>query len=423
MKTLPVRTFTAGLAKSWGVALPCDRLWQTSAPSFEDSVLLASPMRESTYATLFTYMYRRFGIPPLPGDDYKDLCGGWMLTTPSPSLVVLVRPSLSGPDFSFTPFYVHANTALRVRDIDDLQLTAEVVVELKTAYQSLLIDLLRPVGVRDSYMNALGDVDEDSSLMRCNKDGERVYEAKRHASAGFGVPAGLVGCEAWPALCTMIVKAGDGDAVTGSSAVVARLRAPVFLEASGESRPVKRLILLGMGGDGSQIGSKLGLSADDLKQLLDECALFYLSGSQAGDSHERAGRLNALLDETTDEAVVSACGLLSRLAYEGDRVAKVVHRALTDRALSESWAELTESGDGDFPFETLPDETGEAAAVRDSLRSNFEAGGHPRLVTWLDKTAARRGGPQALSWIVMHLRSQMAKAEADVSSLARRSRP
>lgn len=270
-KTRPDLTFAAENASSWGRGLPCSDLWRTGKPWFQDSVLKASPMWGSTYATLFTYMYRRFGIPPLPGDDYKDLCGGWMLTTPSPSLVVLVRPSLNGPDFSFTPCYVHANTALRVRDIDDLKLTAEVVVELKTAYQSLLLDLLRPVGVRDSYMNALGNVDEDSGLMRCNKDGELVYEAKQHSSAGFGVPAGLVGCKAWPALCTMIVKAGDGDAVTGSAAVVARLREPVLLEAAGESRPVKRLILLGLGGDGSQTGLKLGLSEDDLKQLLDEC--------------------------------------------------------------------------------------------------------------------------------------------------------
>ena len=411
MKTLPIRTFVADIAKSWGAALACDRLWLTRKPSFQDAVLIASPMRDSTYATLFSYMYRRFGVPPLPGDDYKDLCGGWMLTTPSPSLVVLVRPSLTGPEFSFIPFYVRNRSRddLQVRDIGDLRLAPEAVSALKSAYQALLLDLLRPVGVRDSYMNALGEVDQDSNLMRCNKDGEFVYVAERHDSAGFGVPVGLVGCKAWPALCALIGKAGDGDMVTGSAAVVAQLRAPVLAEAVGESLPVKRLILLGVGEDGLQIGPSLGLTGDEQKQLLDECALFYLSGRQDDDDHERASRIETILDESTDSVAATACGYLNRLAYGTKRVPELLSRALTDRALSAAWADLTESGDGDFPFEAIPGVTLEAADLQHSLRSNFEAGGHLRLVAWLDRTVSRRRGAEALTWIVMHLRSQMSK--------------
>lgn len=391
--------------------MPCGQLWITRKPGFRDAVLRASPMRDAAYATLFTYMYRRFGIPPLPGDDYKDLCGGWMLTTPSPSLIVLVHPSLTGTEFSFTPYYVRGRNDPPVRDVDDLKLSAEEVSSLKSAYQTLLLDLMRPVGVRDSYMNALGDVDDDSSLLRCDKDGEYLYEAKRHASAGFGVPAGLVGCKDWATLCALLAKAGDGDVVAGSAAVVAKLRAPVLAQAAAESLAVKRLIVLGSGADRVAIGPSLGLAADELERVIDETALFYGQVDRDGAGSERARRLNAILDETPDAVADMAASYLARLAYEPEKMSEPLNRALMDRAMHEAWTDLVASGDGEFPHETIPLESRDAADLHQSLRSNFEAGGHAGLMAWLDRTLARRRGPEALSWIVMHLR-QMSKAEA-----------
>lgn len=375
---------------------------------YDDAVLKASPMRNATYATLFAYMYRRFGVPALPGDGYKDLCGGWMLTTPSRSLLVLVRPSLVGPELSFTPLYVHEVRAgaPKAHDIADLDLSAQEVADLKQAYQMLLLDLLRPVGVRDANMNALGEVMDDARLMRADKNGDLIYGAERHASAGHGVPLGLVGGKSWPALCALIVEAGQGDIEAGSAKVVDLLRAMVLIDVANEALPVKRLILLGMRSDGPIVGASMGLTADDLQRLLGESEIL----ARASFEQDQTGRIDAMLEETTDDVVAKACEHLTRLGYEKYSVTELVHRALISRAVPAVMADLANTCDGelpnDFVTELLRDRSEDTTTLEKSMRLCFEARGHVHLVAWLDRTLARRRGSAALAWAVLHLRSQ-----------------
>jgi hypothetical protein len=52
------------------------------------------------YGHLFTYCFRRFGLPNWGSDSYKDIAQ-WFLTTPRPDLVLVIRPSvLPEPHFS-----------------------------------------------------------------------------------------------------------------------------------------------------------------------------------------------------------------------------------------------------------------------------------------------------------------------------------
>ncbi len=132
MKTRPIRSFKSQTALSWGVAYPCSTLWNVGTSRLDDAVLRTSPLRKVNYATLFAYMCRRFGFPHRPGDDYKDLSGSWMLSTPSKSVVVEVSPSLSNPCFSFTPMWVRDKQEDRsgIHHVGDLKLSAGQVAEV-----------------------------------------------------------------------------------------------------------------------------------------------------------------------------------------------------------------------------------------------------------------------------------------------------
>lgn len=402
MKKLPQKNFTAEMATSWNGGLLCRRLWMSRSPYLKDIVLEDSPLKEVTYATLFTYMYRRFGIPPLGGDDYKDLCGGWMLKTPSPSLLVMVTPSLSGPYFSFHPFYLQPTQKGKLaRDIDDLQLSNETIAELKAAYQALLLDLLRPVCVRDSFFNAVGEVEDDSSLMRSNKDGEMVYQVRYHKSAGFGVPSDLVGCDSYPALCSLLVKAGKGDVAEGSRAVVTLMREPVLKEAASAILPVKRLIVRAVWGRDAEILKGLGFSAKEKARVLRDCVLLGACGWKEITNRNQAKKIDKILEETTDDVVAVACDFLERLGFMSDELSKDVNRALENRTATFAWNGLDESRDADFLIETFKD-MGNCDAVRlpNLIRSKFKAAGRPDLVDWLDRTVARRRGDVVLKLIV-----------------------
>ncbi len=55
---------------------------------------------EPDFAMIFTYLFRRFGAPTMPQDDYKELCK-YVLTTPMENIFLAVYPCASNFNFGF----------------------------------------------------------------------------------------------------------------------------------------------------------------------------------------------------------------------------------------------------------------------------------------------------------------------------------
>lgn len=63
-------------------------------------VLQTLPVKELDYGKLFTYAFRRFGLPNAGSDGYKEIAN-WYLKTPHPDLLLIIRPTpLEEPHFS-----------------------------------------------------------------------------------------------------------------------------------------------------------------------------------------------------------------------------------------------------------------------------------------------------------------------------------
>ncbi len=404
MKNLPDRNFYAEPVYSWKNVLSCRDLWgqKSSDPKapipigLNDIVLEESPLNEVTYATLFTYMQRRFGASPFGSDDYKDLCGGWMLRTPSPSLLVMVTPAFNGAYFCFRPVYLRsANDDKKAHYIEELNLPRKMILELKSAYKKLLLDLLRPVCVRDAFFNAVGEVSEDSALMKSNRDGDLIYKADFHESAGYGVPPGLVGCDAYPLLCNMLIKEGKGNIAKGATAVLKLLHEPAMEEAAAAPLPVKRLIVMGLD-KYSELARSLGLTQKEVNQFKIDDALIQQYAWGLAQGGKRATQVESLLEETTDQVLKMAIGLLDRLGIGGEFVAETFSTALTNWTTSAAWADLHRVSNGEFPEDIIKDIDGlDGKKVAALVRSRLKKAGHSPFVAWVDKTLSRPRGIEA----------------------------
>lgn len=171
--------------------------------------------------TAFAYCYRRFGPPPMGTDDYKNLGGGWILTTGDPEVFFAVDPGGCSIDL-----YLHHYVAERLRDeadapargwrqesrrrfdvahprktledyllaqmqggpcrwLEDMppyprRCSAEIEARVEGTVTYVLRDLLRPCYVRDVAINLFGRIS--------TKNPARGQEAKRSPLSGWGVP-------------------------------------------------------------------------------------------------------------------------------------------------------------------------------------------------------------------------------------------
>ena len=387
---LPNPAFTATVAARWDGALHgCSRLWDGYAMACP--VLDSTPLKDADWATLFAYMHRRFGPPHVGGDDYKDLSAGWMLHTPDPEVFLQVSPSLSGAGFSFTPRVATPKDS-KARFSEEMNLPEERIMTIKDAYRTVLLDLLRPVGVRDSSINALGEVDDASPLLDYDEETEEsLYEVPRHASAGFSIPVGMFGGGDWAMLCSLIRELGDGDMQLGRRKAIERLQAPVLAEVVESPWAVQRLVLLGSSSPADLV-ERLGLSEETRARFTDE---------QAALKQEKPP---AFVDEMTDPALEQAVGMLDRMGFDGQEIASGVNMLRMRRASDESWAALVAIADADFPDASLPKDPW---MLGESLPQIFKAGlreyGREDLAQWVDSTVAMPGGQAALQQIVAHL--------------------
>ncbi|BCB21968.1 hypothetical protein [Bosea sp. ANAM02] len=204
----------------------------------EDRIADATPLKAVTYATLFTYLHRRFGYPSRASDPYKDLSAAWLLSTPEPDIVIHVLPSVNGNHFTFTIYTTTERTPFKPEPIP-----REEQLRIAGAYRSLLLDLLRPVCIQDAHINALGEVDDDELLAYDEKEEAPLYEVKYAASSGYPILPGLIGTKTWEELLGQAAFFGS-DRLDGLTTIVTEGRNRIIAQIPNE--PVDVQVLIGM---------------------------------------------------------------------------------------------------------------------------------------------------------------------------------
>ncbi len=366
-------------------------------------MIASTPLKEVEWSQLFAYMYRRFGPPHVGGDDYKDLAAGWLITTPDPSLCLMVSPSLSGADFSLKPYFTPGDAKADPRLVDALPDSR--VAELKVAYRATLVDLLRPVCVRDSWINAMGEVDEESSLLAYNDDEDtHLYTAERHDSSGNGIPLGLLGGKDWNALVGMLHTMGLGDMESGKREAIALLRKEVFSDVQRASAAVKLLMVLTAGAEHDLLIKGLGLGGDELQA-------FEMDLKRLKDPASSKGDLVRQMDAMT---VKTALDFKKRLGMSTRHLKETVQSLHLSNSVAEAFEDLrkvdkNQFPDIDFPRDVWIPETDLAA----QLKGAFVKKAASEFCDWVDQTLARPEGAMALRDIVTHLRhEQETKAQS-----------
>ena len=168
-----------------------------------------------SYGDLFAYMVRRHGPATIDGDEYKDLCGSWLITTAMPDMFLDVQPSVSS---GMPSLHFRAYVTLEARDrLESLfrgyaratpsTTEEEAAIEAyfigvapyTRALRDALGDLQRPVIVRDCSINALGEVGDDSPLHGHEDDEEEEdlftegpQEDRYSLGATTGLPPGFL---------------------------------------------------------------------------------------------------------------------------------------------------------------------------------------------------------------------------------------
>lgn len=116
------------------------------------------------WATLFAYLFRRFGPPMWPSDDYKDLCN-YFLSTSDQKYFVMIRLA----SYDFADISVFVDNSLRkemFKESSNIKYEGDSPVYSKEhtpihhkAWEVLCVflkDMLLPVRIRDTDFNCLG---------------------------------------------------------------------------------------------------------------------------------------------------------------------------------------------------------------------------------------------------------------------------
>ena len=196
-----------------------------------DAVLDATPMRNAPWANVFAYMYRRFGPPTAGNDLYSSFSAFWILSSTNPNVFVRVAPSPSGLEPTFHAYgWTTDNPLIAEPEIKH--------VDVRNAYRTTLIDLLRPVLSGIVWLNALGVIDPQErlgkELMRPTTRGRPDSRIGGHwypdnvprlavppaASCVSRIPQALIGGSELDKLCEVIAACGNGDFAAGRQAAI-----------------------------------------------------------------------------------------------------------------------------------------------------------------------------------------------------------
>lgn len=197
--------------------------------SLEDKVAEGTPFAQIDARALFAYLHRRFGPPNQGNDPEWSISGSWLLRSPEDDVLVEVLP---GSDLPCWTFQVQLTW-----DPGDEPVSLAQQERIAGAYRTVLLDLLRPVRIREELVDALGDVPDDS-IPEGDPDG---LEVDRSPAAGTGIPAGIVGTPAWRRLIA-VARLESGDAAKGIEALVERRSREILRSLLGEAFGIQVLV-------------------------------------------------------------------------------------------------------------------------------------------------------------------------------------
>jgi hypothetical protein len=340
---------SAPLVEASGVDSRHRPMFRYPAPEW----LAGVPHAQEHWAYLHTYMHRRFGPAPIGGDDYKDLSASWLLSTPDPDVFLLVSPSLNGPYHSFSAYVKDSGGEGSRRTTP---LAEDVIQRTANAARIAVLDLLRPVAVRDQWINAVGIVSDDSPLLE-EGDEDNDYDmsgglplaAKFAASAGYGMPLGLFGGKDWPRFCRLLEMIGEGDIAAGRQQVIDMLTIAHLRRVADTPIPVRVMV-----------AATMALSDEDgLRRYVPLLGLGEGDAAAAATFYERLNARDSAEAESfpdiAEADLDAAIGILEQLGLpDASLQFRVREKAMVKRCRA-AWLELKAAWDqdGDFPDAVL----------------------------------------------------------------------
>lgn len=371
---LPRKDFVSTVTHSWKHRL--FGLRRSFGEEFDfpnDPVLEASPLAGVDWATLFAYMHRRFGPPHLGADPYKDLSAGWLLSTPEPDIFLRIQPAF-GAWFSLSPMIDSDEKG------HELELDPADKERALNAYRDVLLDLMRPVAVRDSSINALGRIDESTEMAAAlfgvgDEDEDAGFGVSYAPSSGYPMPLGFFGGEDWPTLVEIVSSYGDDD----EGLVEARKRAirafqDLALPALRDAEwPIQRLVLIGAWALREDLADRAGLP-EGVNQAID-------AELEALNKNDGTGDLSVVA-EMTDERIEAAKHILKRLGLLHASHLNHSIESYRDRYYGQAVLDDLRAivGDGNVD-ELIPNRAWiESAAYLELLRGR----GNPQIVAWAE---------------------------------------
>lgn len=364
--------------------------------SFCHAAVETTPLQDCNWATLFSYMHCRFGLPHMRSMDLGP-CVGWLLTTPDPELFVSVVPSTCAGQYFFEVL-TSCTPILDWRVDKRLGFSPERVEAFVAAYRATLFDLLRPVRFDVEQIDALGRI--EGSWPPANNEGRRpgedIIEAKASRHFSEPMPSGLFGGESWDALCRIISSAGDGDFSVGKDRVLADLRKSRLVDL-GEvlTWPVLRLMVMSQNDDARDMLLE-SLAQTGMDPLL-------IASSLADERRLLEGRgpgwEEMVLAEMTPEVADLAASCLESIGMSGWSVSHYASRKREWANLKQIYDQLAAIiSDLEIPareFSISKQPVSRPLSVAE-IRDCFVRAGVGDLVDWVDQANERENGDNLL---------------------------
>ncbi|MGY3581962.1 hypothetical protein ACVIGB_001115 [Bradyrhizobium sp. USDA 4341] len=405
---MPDPAFVASLATNRGKLKSVRSLDDYDNPVLErealdDLIAETTPLKDADYGRLYTYMARRFGYASIGGDSGKDLSGYWLLTSPEPDVFVMVSPSLNGSVFTFHPMIQLDGKAEAQRET----LPRSELERVAQAYRAVLLDLLRPVSVRDSWINALGIVDDESELLE--GDDEQPFIAPYEPTSTRGIPSQLIAGPNWWPMIAIINHLGGGDITEGRDRLLALGRRAIFEEFRRENLDVRMLASIGIG-DGWE----------DL--FFDAERDVYLDGSLTPDLAERRARMKREIAAPivgdgaapgtliTSELIGKAVPII-RVLSPNSYLPQQLHALQVNRQLVAEWNIMARIvGNGEFPDACIPERLDETSLK--ALPDVLEREGALELAAWAKRLTSEQGGLPIAFEIMARLQRSMRETKS-----------
>jgi hypothetical protein len=367
----------------------------------EDKVIERTPLKNVDVAMLFTYMHRRFGLPTIGGDDYKDLSASWLISTPDPDLALMVSPSFAGSIFSFRPVI-----SLPGKDRDELEaITGIRLEELASAYERTLLDLLRPVLQRDMDFNVLGEITDDNSVPEWaepDEDDDDAYDRlpRYHESCGTPMPEGIFGTDDWQRVLSIFRKQGDGDIASGMRAFVDKFEQDALNVAAG-SRPfilpiIAAGLVLARLPDAKTKIERIGISAAD-PRISEFCQASFGNGLSKNPSD--------WFLSVSENDILEALDVVKEFGAGTHGLAEAIENIPRSQLMHTAWKSFLEVSGGEFDENLIP----EAQYIRFSdveiWRKNLAAS-NASVSEWAEELFRKKHGDVVLATILSRLHYQ-----------------